>query len=921
MAEPGTSTQPWHAAAIDDVLAGIGTGADGLTEEEAQARLRRAGPNQLTRRRGPSAWRVLGEQFLQPLVIVLIGAVGVSFALGDVVDAIVIAAVVVGNALIGFVQERRAQEAIAALDRLVVTEATVVRAGRARRVPSRELVVGDVVKVQSGDAVPADLRLIEVRDLQVDEAALTGESVPVAKAAAPVAADASIGDRASMAFAGTGVTYGQARGVVVATGDATETGRIAGLLATTRAVETPLTRRIASLSRTLVWVILAFAGAMFALELARGASFAATFNAAVALAVGAIPEGLPAAVTVLLAVGVSTMARRRALIRRLPAVETLGSTTVICSDKTGTLTENQMTVTAIVAGGVEHEVTGVGYEGEGAVGGEVGETAREALLAGALCNDTRLARRDGGALAVEGDPTEAALLVAARKAGLDDATLARWPRRDAVPFESQHMYMATLHDGPDGAVVYVKGSSEALVSRCVDALGPAGEPASFDARAVLAEVDRLAARGLRVLCVARRLVPADTARIDHGDVRDLTFLGLVGMIDPPRAEALHAVATCRRAGIRVKMITGDHAVTAAAIAEAIGLDGERGADGRLRAVTGQELARCDDATFAALAERVAVFARVAPEQKLRLVQALQRAGHVVAMTGDGVNDAPALQQADIGVAMGKNGTDVARGAAAMILTDDNFATIEAAVEEGRGVYDNLVKFIAWTLPTNGGEALVLLAAIVAGTVLPILPVQLLWINLATALVLGIALVFEPKEPGLMDRPPRPVGTPILGRAIVVRVVLVSCLLGAAAFGCFSLAQAQGLSIEQSRTIVVNTIVVVEVGYLFGCRSLRLPMWRLGLFSNRWIWGGATAMLALQVGFTYLPVMNRLFHTAPLPPVWWLYASAAGAAVLVVVELKKVIASRHAAARDRVRPGARPRRVRRQERGVGADAGA
>ena len=894
---PGVGSPPtWHARSSRGVLDALASSDDGLSEDEAARRLVRDGRNALTRRRGPSALRALLAQFIEPLVVVLIAAAIVSVALGDHVDAIVIAGVVVANGLIGFVQERRAQNAIVALDALIVTEATVIRGGRTRRMRSEELVVGDIVRVQSGDAIPADLRLLDVRDLQVEEAALTGESVPAAKATGELPQDTPLAERTSMAFAGTAVTYGQARGVVVAIGDATETGKIADLMARTHQLATPLTRRIAGLSRLLVWSILALAAALFALELTRGSSAAATFDAAVALAVGAIPEGLPAAVTILLAVGVSTMARRGALIRRLPAVETLGSTTVICSDKTGTLTENQMTVTALVVGATRFDVTGIGYAAVGAIvrdGAPVELAAdspvREALLAGALCNDARLVETDAG-VGLEGDPTEAALLVAARKAGLDDAALSSLPRLDVVPFESQHMYMASLHRRGDGGVVYVKGSSEALLSRCVDRLAEDGARRAIDVAAARATVEQLAASGLRVLCLARREAPGGE-RIGHDDLRDLTLLGFVGMIDPPRPEAARAVAACRRAGIQVKMITGDHAVTAAAIADALGLDGARTPDGRLRAVTGQELAQVSAEELARMAVDVAVFARVAPEQKLRIVEALQRAGHIVAMTGDGVNDAPALKKADIGVAMGKAGTDVARSAAAMVLTDDNFATIQAAVEEGRGVYDNLVKFITWTLPTNGGEAFVLLAAIVAGAQLPVLPVQLLWINLTTSVILGISLVFEPKEPGLMDRPPRPVSAPLLDRTLLTRVLVVSTLMATAAFGFFELAQAQGLTIEQCRTITVNTIVVIEVAYLFACRSLRLPVWRIGLFTNKWVWFGAIAMLAAQLVFTYAPIMNRLFHTAPQPLMWWVYATLAGAAILAVTELKKALARR------------------------------
>ena len=889
----------WHSMSAGDVVAAVA--ADdraGLDEREAAARLERDGPNRLTRRRGRPAWRRLLDQFLAPLVVVLTIAAIVSFVLGDTIDAAVIGVVVVLNALIGFYQEQRAESAIAALDELVVTEATVVRGGRKMRVPSEQLVVGDLVELHSGDSVPADLRLVRSRDLQVEEAPLTGESVPVRKQVAELPADTVLGDRKNLAFAGTAVTYGSAAGVVVATGDRTETGRIAGLLASTEELTTPLTRRIESLSKVLVWIILAIAGAAFALQGIRGADMAETFNAAVALAVGAIPEGLPAAVTVLLAVGVSQMAKRRALVRRLPAVETLGSTSVICSDKTGTLTENQMTVTHVWAGGAELAVKGVGYDLEG--GGFARESSSvdvneypavlECLRAGALCNDTRVLRSEDGTK-VEGDPTEAALLVAAEKAG-SSLSLDEHERVDVIPFESDRMYMATLHERGGRSTMYVKGSAEALVPLCERVLDESCGQAAIDRSAITARAEDLAARGLRVLCIASRAMPPGTTDIVHADVSDLTLLGLVGMIDPPRAEAKRAVESCKRAGVRVKMITGDHAITASAIAEELGLEGARDESGRLRAVTGRQLEDVSDEDLPAIADLIAVFARVAPEQKLRLVRALQKLGHVVAMTGDGVNDAPALKQADIGVAMGKGGTDVARGASAMILTDDNFATIEAAVEEGRRVYDNLVKFIAWTLPTNGGEGGVLLAAIVLESALPILPVQILWVNLATTVLLGTTLVFEEKEPGLMSRPPRPAKEALLDLPLGMRTLAISILLAAAAFGFFAWALAERPDqLDEARTIATNTIVVVEIAYLFSCRSLRQPVHRIGLFTNRWVWIGAIAMLGCQLLFTYAPFMNTLFHTAPIEPRWWLYFAAVGAGVYVVSEAKKVLRRR------------------------------
>jgi Ca2+-transporting ATPase len=890
----------WHAIPTSDVFAAVDSSANGLTTVAAEERRLRDGDNELQTQRGPSLLRRLMAQFVQPLVIVLLGAVGLSLVLGDYVDAGVIAAVVLANGMLGFVQESRAERAIEALGRTLMTAATVLRDGQIQRLPSRQLARGDVVLLQSGDTVPADLRLFAVKDLQIEEAALTGESVAVAKTLTELPAETTLGDRRNLAFAGSNVTYGLGRGVVVSIGNATAAGQIADLMAQTQALETPLTRRIAQLSRRLVWVILGIAAVMFAWRALAGADLADTFQTAVALAVGAIPEGLPAAVTILLAVGVSSMARRAAVIRRLPAVETLGSTTVICSDKTGTLTENQMTVTRVHSGGRHYQLTGSGFATTGEIlwqGQPVvidsHASLRECLLAGALCNDARLTL-SAGMPGIEGDPTEAALLVAAAKLPLTPAMLARQPRLDVVPFESQHMYMATVHPSTDGPILYAKGSSDALLTRCRTAMDAAGNEQAFAIADVQAQVDTMARDGLRVLVAARKQLPAGTTTISHRDCDNLALLGLFGMIDPPRPEAKRAIATCHAAGIDVKMITGDHRVTAAAIASALGLRGAWDAHGRLQTVSGQELAVMTEAELVTTAADVAVFARVAPEQKLALVRALQRRGHVVAMTGDGVNDAPALKQADIGIAMGRSGTDVARAAAAMVLTDDNFATIEAAVEEGRTVYDNLVKFIAWTLPTNGGEAVVLLTAMLLGTTLPVLPVHLLWINLVTAVLLGTALVFEPREPGLMQRPPRPPQEPILSRALLLRTVLVSLAIGLCAFGCFERALAEGCSTAQARTIAVNAIVVAEVGYLFACRSLRLPIWRIQWFGNPYVWIGAVLMLLTQIGFTYLPVMNRLLHTEAIPLQWWLVLSVIGLAVFLAAEAKKIwVAARKA----------------------------
>ncbi|CAE6739963.1 cation-transporting P-type ATPase [Nitrospira defluvii] len=894
--------------------------AKGLSSEEAARRLERFGPNILPkfRRHGPLLRFLF--QFHHPLIYVLLAATVVTAFLGEWVDASVIFGVVFVNAVMGFIQESRAEAALDALASMMKTEARVRRDGQTVRVPSEDLVPGEVVLLESGDKVPADLRLAKVRELRVDESALTGESVPVEKADLVLPPETVVADRKNMAFSGSLVTYGQGVGVAVGTGVATELGRIHQLMGETTQLATPLTKKLASFSTGLTVAILGMAALTFALGLWRGRPATEVFMAAVALAVSAIPEGLPAAVTITLAIGVGRMARRHAIIRKLPAVETLGSTTVICSDKTGTLTKNEMTVQAISAGDWVFDVDGAGYEpvgeirersaesqglsAEASLEGSVSRSdspapatphvalppaLRELLAAGALCNDAQHLERDGR-WTIVGDPTEGALLVVAKKAGIDLNRLhEQFPRVEAIPFESERQFMATLHRVKSGgdSVLYLKGAVEKAIRLCRRMCVADGTEQVLDAQAVLSQVDAFAGRGLRVLALARKAFPADTATVTECDVEDgLTFLGLQAMMDPPRPEAVAAVRACQQAGIAVKMITGDHALTARAIAQQIGLDGRKHHEnGALIAMTGQELAAIPQAELAEVADRTAVFARVSPEQKLRLVEALQSRRHVVAMTGDGVNDAPALKQADIGVAMGRGGTEVAKEAADMVLTDDNFASIEAAVEEGRCVFDNLTKFIVWTLPTNGGEGLVLLTAIAFGTALPVLPVQILWINMTTAVALGLMLAFEPTEPGIMMRPPRDPGQPILTGVLIERIVLVSFLVLAGAYGVFLWELDRTESILPARTAAVNVIVMAELFYLFNCRSLELTMFHVGLFSNPWIWRGVTVMTVLQLLLTYVPAMNRLFHTAPIDGFAWGLVLAAAVTVYVVVEVE------------------------------------
>jgi cation-transporting P-type ATPase F len=871
----------WHQLPQSEVLELLESDLDrGLDRFEFEARQKRFGPNAIPVSSGPGPLIRFLLQFHQPLLYILLTAAAITALLDEWVDASVIFAVVLVNAIIGYLQESKAAKALEALARTTLTEARVIRAGETRNIPSTELVPGDLVLLQSGDKVPADLRLLRSRDLQIDESALTGESVAVEKKSVELALETALAERGNMSYASTLVTYGQGRGVVVAIGAQTEVGRISELISTADVLETPLTQKIAKFSRLLLVVILFLAAVAFTVGVWRGQSKFDMFMAAVALAVGAIPEGLPAAVTITLAIGVSRMARRRAIIRKLPAVETLGSTTVICSDKTGTLTVNQMTVREVWADGQLFTVSGTGYEPTGEITAATGEAfevssnvaAEQCILSGLLCNDSQLVPGESR-WEVQGDPTEGALIAVAGKAGLDNKhAIEQSPRLDAIPFESQYQYMATLHDSaPDQCrQVYVKGGVEVVLSKCTQALNTSGETVALDTKAVQRQVDSMAAQGLRVLAFAGKRAASNINDINHADVRELVFFGLQGMIDPPRAEAVAAIEACQTAGVRVKMITGDHAMTARAIAQQLGLDGMNPGKHHVPVVkTAHDLAGKTDEQLTEITDQVTVFARATPELKLRLVRALQANGHVVAMTGDGVNDAPALKQADIGVAMGIGGTEVAKEAADMVLTDDNFASIEAAIEEGRGVFDNLTKFIVWTLPTNMGEGLVILAAIFAGATLPILPVQILWINMTTAVLLGLMLAFEPKELDIMHRPPRDPKTPILTGQLIVRVLLVSGILLVGAFGSFEWALGQGYSDAVARTVSVNVFVMVELFYLFNCRSLTKSMFQVGLFSNRWIGLGAATMVTLQLAFTYAPFMNRIFHSAPIGwDAWW-----------------------------------------------------
>ena len=881
--------RPWHQLSADETLVAQRTTTGGLTAGEASRRLTEHGPNRLTppQRRGPFMRFLL--QFHNVLIYVLLAAAVVTALLAHWVDTAVIVGVVVINALIGFIQEGKAEQAMDAIRRMLSPEATVLRGGKRFVVPAETLVPGDIVLLASGDKVPADLRLLSVKNLRIEEAALTGESTAVEKGNTPVAADAVLGDRNCMAYSGTLVVYGQGTGVVVATADATEIGRISAMLQEVQTMTTPLLRQMETFGRWLTIAILILA----ALTLLFGWAvhqfpLGDMFLAAVSMAVAAIPEGLPAVLTITLALGVQRMAGRNAIVRRLPAVETLGSVTTICTDKTGTLTKNEMTVQRVVTATEVFEVSGSGYAPQGGftIAGREADMAEHAhvqdlLRAGLLCNDADLQEEDGR-WRIAGDPTEGALITLACKAGMDRVMEQdRLPRTDHIPFESEHRFMATLHHDHAGhAFIFAKGAVEQVLAMCHWQRG-VGEDGPLDLSYWHGKMAEIGARGQRVLALAMKTVDAAQRTLNFADMRGgYTLLGMVGISDPPREEAIAAVRDCKAAGIRVKMITGDHADTARAIAAQIGI-------GNGHVLTGSELDVLDDEALRRTVRNVDVYARASPEHKLRLVQALQANGEIVAMTGDGVNDAPALKRADIGVAMGMKGTEVAKEAAEMVLADDNFATIAHAVQEGRTVYDNIKKAIVFIMPTNGGEAGIVLLAILFGMALPLTPVQILWVNMVTAVTLALALSFEQAEPDVMRRAPRAAREPILSRFMVWRIGFVSTLLAVGVVVLFLWELARGDSLETARTVAVNALVMGEIVYLFNCRYLLAPVrsWQ-DFTGNPYVLLTIAILLVIQLAFTYLPAMQALFGVVALDAKAWGLILGFGVLLFVAVELEK-----------------------------------
>lgn len=883
----------WHNISLESALKQLGADASGLSQSMVIARLKKYGANRLPEAPKRSAFMRFLLQFHNILIYVLIGSAVITAFLDHWIDTGVILAVVVANAIIGFIQEGKAEKAMDAIRHMLAPHANVIRGGERTNIEGEQLVPGDIVLLEAGDKVPADLRILTAHGMSVQEAILTGESVPVEKHIKPVAEDAPLGDRSCMAFSGTLVTSGQGKGVVVATGDQTEIGRISGLLSEVETLTTPLVQQMGIFAKWLTIFILLIAGLLLAYGyFVQHQDFTEMFMAVVGLLVAAIPEGLPAVLTITLAIGVQAMARRNAIVRRLPAIETLGSVSVICTDKTGTLTRNEMMVASILTHQHLFCLEGTGYEPKGTlklkdihVSPIEYNVLEELAHSAALCNDAALHQHDG-VWVVEGDPMEGALLAFSGKMDIDTRNeQAAWTRTDAIPFDAKHRFMATLnHNHECHACIFVKGAPEQILTMCENQRSMGGKTEPLDISYWNTKAESIAALGQRVLAFAVKSVKPEHTVLEHTDVEgSLTLLGMVGMIDPPRPEAVIAVAECHDAGIRVKMITGDHAKTAAAIGNQIGLQNPD------KVLTGADLDSLDDAGLRQAVLNCDIFARTSPEHKLRLVMALQSHGMTVAMTGDGVNDAPALKRADAGIAMGQKGSEAAKEAAELVLADDNFASIAAAVCEGRTVYDNLKKVISWTLPTNAGEAMTIIVALLLGMTLPITPIQILWVNLITAVTLGIALAFEPTEEGTMRRPPRPRHEPLLTGELVWHIVLVSTLFLCGVFGIYHYAVDQGYSIDLARTMALNTLVVMEIFHLFFIRNIygTSLTWN-AVKGTKVVWAVVIAITVAQFAITYLPPLQRIFATEAIPFWYGVLIVGIGAALFAIIETEKQI---------------------------------
>lgn len=883
----------WHTLSTEETLKVLNAPVDGLSYAEATKRLVDYGPNRLPEVARRSDFMRFVLQFHNILIYVLLGSSVITALLGHWTDTGVILAVVVANAVIGFIQEGKAEKAMDAIRHMLAPRANVLREGERRSIEGEALVPGDIVLLEAGDKVPADLRLLTAHGMSVQEAILTGESVPVEKNTKPVADDAPLGDRSCMAFSGTLVTSGQGKGVIVGTGGRTEIGRISGLLSKVEMLTTPLVAQMDVFAKWLTIIILLIAVLLLTYGYFVGQhEFTELFMAVVGLSVAAIPEGLPAVLTITLAIGVQAMARRNAIVRRLPAIETLGSVSVICTDKTGTLTRNEMMVASVLTSQHHFSLEGEGYAPKGLLKLEDAHAApsehvvlEDLARAATLCNDAFL-REHNGVWMAEGDPMEGALLAFAGKMDVDvRKTQAVWARTDAIPFDAKHRFMATLnHNHEHHAFVFVKGAPEQILAMCRDQRGMDGKTEKLDVDYWHGKAEAIAALGQRVLAFAVKPMQSEHTVLEHGDVHGtLTLLGMTGMIDPPRAEAIAAVEECHDAGIRVKMITGDHAKTAAAIGKQVGLQNSE------KVLTGSDLDGMDDAALHQAVLNCDIFARTSPEHKLRLVMALQSHGMTVAMTGDGVNDAPALKRADAGIAMGMKGSEAAKEAAELVLADDNFVSIAAAVREGRTVYDNIKKVISWTLPTNAGEAMTIIVALLAGMTLPITPVQILWVNLITAVTLGIALAFEPTEENTMRRPPRPRDEALLTGGLVWHIVLVSFLFLGGVFGMYHYAVDQGYSVELARTIALNTLVVMEIFHLFFIRNMYSTSltWK-AVRGTKMVWAVVIVIAVAQFAITYLPLLQTVFATESISFLDGMLIVGVGLALFAIIETEKQV---------------------------------
>lgn len=891
----------WHTLSTENTLELLDATADGLSYAEATKRLEEYGPNRLPEAERRNGFIRFLLQFHHILIYVLLGSATITAMLGHWIDTGVILAVVVANAVIGFIQEGKAEKAMDAIRHMLAPRANVMRDGERNSVDGEALVPGDIVLLEAGDKVPADIRLLTAHGLSVQEAVLTGESVPAEKHTGPIADDTPLADRSCIAFSGTLVTTGQGKGVIIGTGNRTEIGRISGLLLEVETLTTPLVAQMAIFAKWLTMFILLIAALLLAYGYFVGHhDFAEMFMAVVGLSVAAIPEGLPAVLTITLAIGVQAMARRNAIVRRLPAIETLGSVSVICTDKTGTLTRNEMMVASVLSSQHLFAVEGEGYAPKGLLKLEDVHAApsehvvlQELARAAALCNDALL-REHSDRWTVEGDPMEGALLAFAGKMDVDVLkTQAMWTRTDAIPFDAKHRFMATLnHNHERHGSVFVKGAPEQILDMCQDQRGLDGKTEALEIDYWHGKAEAVAALGQRVLAFAVRSVKPEQTVLEHGDLEGtLTLLGMMGMIDPPRAEAIAAVKDCHGAGIRVKMITGDHAKTAAAIAKQIGLRNPE------QVLTGRDLDGMDDSSLHQAVLACDIFARTSPEHKLRLVMALQSQGMTVAMTGDGVNDAPALKRADAGIAMGMKGSEAAKEASDLVLADDNFVSIAAAVREGRTVYDNIKKVISWTLPTNAGEAMTIILALLAGMTLPITPAQILWVNLITAVTLGIALAFEPTEENTMRRPPRPRDEPLLTGGLVWHILLVSLLFLCGVFGMYHYAVDQGYSVELARTIALNTLVVMEIFHLFFIRNIygTSLTWK-AIRGTKMVWAVVIVITVAQFAITYLPLLQAVFATESIPFRDGMLIVGVGVVLFAIIETEKQIRLRAAQTR-------------------------